>query len=41
VFGIALLADVIGVQMALGAVGLFLLLYGGALWATKPIRQLD
>jgi MFS family permease len=41
VFGIALLADVVGVQLALGSVGLFLLLYGGVLWATKPIRQLD
>lgn len=41
IFGIALAADFVGSQWALGAVGVMLLVYGFVVWAIKPLRSLD
>lgn len=41
VFGIAMIADLAGPQMAFGGVGLIMILYGAVLWIAKPIRDLD
>jgi MFS family permease len=41
IFGIAILADVIGAQWALGGVGAIMLVYAGVIWAMKRIRDLD
>jgi MFS family permease len=41
IFGIAILADVVGSEWALGAVGFTLLLYGGVVWMARRIRDLD
>ena len=40
VFCIAIVADVVGVQWAVGAVGVLMLLCGLALWSTRRIRDL-
>lgn len=41
IFGIAVAADLVGSQWALGAVGLMLLVYGFVVWAIRPLRELD
>ena len=41
VFGIAMLADFVGAQWTLAAVGALMVVYGGVIWGTKTIRNLD
>ncbi len=41
IFGIAILADLVGSQWALGGVGFLLLVYGGVIWVTRTIRDID
>ncbi len=41
IFGIAMLAEAVGPQWALGAVGLALLVMGALLWVTRTIRDTD
>jgi hypothetical protein len=40
VFGIAILADVIGAQWAVGGVGMLMLVAGLAIWSTRRVREL-
>jgi MFS family permease len=41
VFGVAVLADLIGPQWSLGGVGAVMVLYAGGIWVAKRIRELD
>jgi MFS family permease len=41
IFGVTILADLVGSQWALGGVGVVMLLYAGGIWLAKRIRELD
>jgi len=41
IFGIAIMADLVGAQWALGTVGVLMLIYGGVIWIARRIRDLD
>ena len=41
IFGIALLADWIGPQLALGGVAVSLLILAAGMWSNRTIRQLQ
>ncbi len=40
-FGVTVLADVVGSQWALAGVGAVMLTYGGVIWLVRTIRDLD